>query len=163
LFCLSPGVRRLVLTPDGKRVMAAICLDGVRGAVVAWEMESGQVLWKQTELSNPVGVTPWGTNGTLLVADRTTGRLSRLDPAGRLTPIREGIAGQAVALSVVGETAYLLEGPAAPTRFSPFSDNRRRHRPISRLTALQLVLGERRTLWEAAGAPVAIASRPSHG
>jgi hypothetical protein len=66
------------------------------------------------QLENPDGQRSFGSHGLLVVESGDGGRLSRVDftpdvTLGRVTTVQEGFPDGAAAVTVVGETAYVLQ------------------------------------------------------
>jgi hypothetical protein len=110
----------------GKLYVAPIAADGKAGKVTEVKLDR--------PLAGPDGQRSWGK--ALLVAEGTApGRVSRVDftnadlTEGKVTTIKEGFPDGPVAVTVVGDTAYVLEGqlsilfgppPATPAPPKPF-------------------------------------------
>jgi glucose/arabinose dehydrogenase/mono/diheme cytochrome c family protein len=79
--------------------------DGKPGAIT--ELKPGRAI------ENPDGMRTLGTDGLLIVEGGGKGRLSRIKIIGdtaQLTTLKEGYPDGAVSVTVVGTTAYVLEG-----------------------------------------------------
>lgn len=102
----------------GQLFVAPIGADGKAGKVTEVKLDR--------PLSGPDGHRSWGK--ALLVAEGTApGRLSRVDftnadlTEGKVTTVKEGFPDGPVAVTVVGDTAYVLEGQLS-ILFGPPSD-----------------------------------------
>jgi sugar lactone lactonase YvrE len=111
----------------GKLFVAPIGKDGKAGKVSEVKLER--------PLAGPDGQRTFGKSGILVAEGTAPGRLSRVDlsgadlATGKITVIKEGFPDGPVAVTVVGETAYVLEGQlgiimgppgAAPAAAKPF-------------------------------------------
>ena len=121
----------------GKRVVAntlatsklfsiPIGADGKAGTVVEVKLDR--------EISRPDGMRSFGKSDVLIIEGGNGGRLSRIalsGDTGKVTTVKEGYPDGPVAVTVVGTTAYVLEGqlaafmrgpnaPAAPPPPKPF-------------------------------------------
>ena len=82
--------------------------DGTAGAVAEVKLDH--------EISRPDGMRSFGKTGVLIVEGGNGGRLSRIDlngATGKVTTIKEGYPDGPVSVTVVGTTAYVLEGQLA--------------------------------------------------
>ena len=100
----------------GKRVLAntlatsklfsvPIGADGKAGMVVEVKLDR--------EISRPDGMRSFGKSDVLIIEGGNGGRLSRIavnGDAGKVTTVKEGYPDGPVAVTVVGTTAYVLEG-----------------------------------------------------
>jgi len=100
------GGRVMVATlATSKLFSVPIEADGSAGPVALVKLSGS--------LENPDGVRRFGTHSLLVAEGGATGRLSRIDltdDAGVMTPLKSGFADGPVSVTVVGTTAYLLEG-----------------------------------------------------
>ena len=121
----------------GKRVVAntlatsklfsiPIGADGKAGTVVEVKLDR--------EISRPDGMRSFGKSDVLIIEGGNGGRLSRIalsGDTGKVTTVKEGYPDGPVAVTVVGTTAYVLEGqlsafmrgpnaPATPPPTKPF-------------------------------------------
>jgi sugar lactone lactonase YvrE len=111
----------------GKRVVAAtlgtsklfsipIGADGKAGTVVEVKLDR--------EISHPDGMRSFGKSDVLIVEGGNGGRLSRIalsGDTGKVTTIKEGYPDGPVAVTVVGTTAYVLEGQLSTLMRGPNS------------------------------------------
>jgi len=88
--------------------------DGKAGAVVEVKLDH--------EISHPDGMRSFGKSDVLIVEGGNGGRLSRIalnGETGKVTTIKEGYPDGPVAVTVVGTTAYVLEGQLATLMKAP--------------------------------------------
>jgi len=88
--------------------------DGSAGAVIEVKLDR--------PLERPDGMRSFGGDKILIVEGGGAGRLSRIDlakDAGRLTTLKEGYPENPVAITVVGETGYVLEAQFRARRPDP--------------------------------------------
>ena len=101
----------------GKLFVAAIGADGKAGAVSEVKLDR--------PIERPDGQRSFGKASLLVVEGGGAGRLSRVDlsgpglDSGKVTTLKEGYPDGPVAVTVVGETAYVLEGQLASMRAAP--------------------------------------------
>jgi sugar lactone lactonase YvrE len=92
----------------GKLFVAPIGADGKAGTVSEVALDR--------PLEGPDGHRSWGASSLLVAEGTAPGKLSRVDfsgpdlATGTVTTLKEGFPDGAVAVTVVGETAYVLEG-----------------------------------------------------
>jgi hypothetical protein len=111
----------------GKLFVAPIGADGKAGAVKEVTLDR--------PLAGPDGQRSWGTSSLLVAEGTAPGKLSRVDlsgpdlATGKVTTLKEGFPDGPVGVTVVGDTAYVLEGQlslmfgppgAAPAAPKPF-------------------------------------------
>jgi len=88
-----------------KLFMVPIGADGKAGAITEIKLDRA--------IDRPDGMRAFGGDSVLIVEGGGVGRLSRIKIAGdsgQVTPLKEGYPDGAVAVTVVGTTAYVLEG-----------------------------------------------------
>jgi sugar lactone lactonase YvrE len=92
------------------------------GKLFSVPIEAGGQAGSVTEVSldrllqRPDGMRSFGKNDVLVIEGGSPGRLSRITlsgNSGKITPIKEGYPDGPVAVTVVGTTAYVLEGQLA--------------------------------------------------
>lgn len=131
---LSPGASAIeVWTGNGEFGAKGKVLDGIAvidGHVVVNVLETGKLfsvpigadgkadtvreVALDRPLKNPDGQRSFGSHGLLVVESGDGGRLSRVDftpdvSLGKVTTVQEGFPDGAAAVTVVGETAYVLQ------------------------------------------------------
>jgi sugar lactone lactonase YvrE len=82
--------------------------DGAAGTVTEIKLDGA--------ITRPDGMRSFGKSSLLVAEGGNNGRLSRVDlkgDAGKVTVVKEGFPGGPVAVTVVGTTAYVLEGQLA--------------------------------------------------
>jgi hypothetical protein len=92
--------------------------DGKAGTITEMKLDRG--------IHNPDGMRSFGKESVLIVEGGGTGWLSRIKIDGdsaQVTPLKEGYPDGAVSVTVVGTTAYVLEGQLAAL-FGPPDSNR---------------------------------------
>ncbi len=106
------GDRVIVNTlSTGKLFSVPIEKDGKAGAVTEIKLDR--------TIERPDGMRSFGKDGLLLVESGSVGRLLKVslsESSGKVTVIKEGFPGGPVAVTVVGTTAYVLEGQLAARR-----------------------------------------------
>ena len=93
--------------------------DGKAGAVRELKLDHA--------IDRPDGMRSFGSNSVLIVEGGGKGRLSRInvsEDSGKAVPLKEGYPDGAVAVTVVGTTAYVLEGQLGAL-FGPPDPNRK--------------------------------------
>jgi sugar lactone lactonase YvrE len=104
----------------GKLFSAPIEKDGKAGKVVEVTLDRA--------LEAPDGQRSWGTDSILVVEGGSGGKLTRVTlsganlETGKVTTLKEGFPDGPVAVTVVGETAYVLEGQLGLLRGPPNPD-----------------------------------------
>jgi sugar lactone lactonase YvrE len=105
----------------GKLFRVAIGIDGKAGAVAEINLDR--------KIDHPDGMRSFGKNGVLIVESGGPGRLSTIilsGGAGHVSTLKEDFPDGAVAVTVVGATAYVLESqfmalrPAGTSVLNPF-------------------------------------------
>jgi sugar lactone lactonase YvrE len=103
------GKRVLVNTlGTGKLFSVPIGKDGQAGSVTEVRLDRA--------IGHPDGMRSFGRNDVLIIEGGSGGRLSRITlngDSGKVTTIKEGYPDGPVAVTVVGTTAYVLEGQLA--------------------------------------------------
>jgi sugar lactone lactonase YvrE len=82
--------------------------DGAAGSVTEIKLDGA--------ITRPDGMRSFGKSSLLVAESGNGGRLSRVDltgDTGKVTPVKKGFPGGPVAVTVVGTTAYVLEGQLA--------------------------------------------------
>lgn len=107
--------------------------DGTAGPVVEVKLDR--------EISRPDGMRSFGKSDVLIVEGGNGGRLSRITlngDSGKVTTLKEGYPDGPVAVTVVGTTAYVLEGQLATMmRGAAAGDNAPQPKPF-KATAVQV-------------------------
>lgn len=104
----------------GKLFSVPIGKDGKAGAVAEVKLDR--------PLEAPDGQRSWGPDSILVVEGGSGGKLSKVTlsganlDTGKVTTIKEGFPDGPVAVTVVGETAYVLEGQLGLMRAPPNPD-----------------------------------------
>lgn len=103
------GDRVIVNTLNSNKLFAVpVSADGAAGAVVELKLDRA--------IEAPDGMRAFGPSSVLLIESGGAGRLSRVDLSGdtaTVKTIKEGFPGGPVAVTVVGETAYVIEAQFA--------------------------------------------------
>ncbi len=103
------GQRVVVNTLGTSKLFSVpIKADGMAGPVTEIKLDR--------EISRPDGMRSFGKNDVLIVEGGNGGRLSRIalsGDTGKVTTLKEGYPDGPVAVTVVGTTAYVLEGQLA--------------------------------------------------
>jgi hypothetical protein len=104
----------------GKLFSVPIGKDGKAGTVAEVKLDR--------PLDGPDGQRTWGKDSILVAEGSGVGKLSRVTlsganlDVGKVTTLKEGFPDTAVAVTVIGETAYVLEGQLAALRGPPNPD-----------------------------------------
>jgi sugar lactone lactonase YvrE len=128
------GQRVLVNTlATSKLFSVPIGADGKAGAAVEVKLDH--------EISRPDGMRSFGKSDVLIIEGGNGGRLSRIAlsaDTGKVTTLKEGFPDGPVAVTVVGTTAYVLEGQLATLMRGPAAgDNAPQPKPF-KATAVQV-------------------------
>ena len=128
------GLRVVVNTLGTSKLFSVpIQSDGSAGGVVEIKLDRG--------IQNPDGMRSFGKSAVLVVEGGNGGRLSRIalsGDTGKVTTLKEGYPDGPVAVTVVGTTAYVLEGQlAAMMRGAAAGDNPPQPKPF-KATAVQV-------------------------
>lgn len=102
----------------GKIFSMAVRSDGRAGPIIEMKLER--------TLENPDGMRPCGYNCLLLAESSGRGRISMIElqeETARLRTVKEGYPGGPVAITLVGDTAYVLEGQFAGLFGGPGREN----------------------------------------
>jgi glucose/arabinose dehydrogenase/mono/diheme cytochrome c family protein len=103
------GSRLYVNTLTTNKIFMVPIEDGGKaGAVTELKLDHA--------INHPDGMRSFGKDSVLIVEGGGTGRLSRIkiaDNSAQVTPLKEGYPDGAVSVTVVGTTAYVLEGQLA--------------------------------------------------
>jgi hypothetical protein len=112
------GVLDGIAVVQGKVVVNALRTGKLFSVPVEKDGKAGKVVEVKLDrpLAGPDGQRAWGKDSILVAEGTAPGKLSRVTlsganlDTGKVTTIKEGFPDGAVAVTVVGETAYVLEG-----------------------------------------------------
>jgi hypothetical protein len=112
------GVLDGIAVVQGKVVVNALRTGKLFSVPVEKDGKAGKVVEVKLDrpLAGPDGQRSWGKDSILVAEGTAPGKLSRVTlsganlDTGKVTTLKEGFPDGAVAVAVVGETAYVLEG-----------------------------------------------------
>jgi sugar lactone lactonase YvrE len=124
------GVLDGIAVVQDKVVVNALRTGKLWSVPIEKDFKAGKAVEVQLDrpLTGPDGHRAWGQDSILVAEGTAPGKLSRVTLSGadlgvgKVTTIKEGFPDGAVAVTVVGETAYVLEGQLALLRGPPNPD-----------------------------------------